>query len=333
MPRRDPSDDAIRAKVLAGEARLLARDAAKLLEAVQKTHTETKPVAPFPLDKYERTAVAELAAVDEELRKKLSGRARKFTAAESLNIVTGVAESLLGSELERRQKMLWAARNLLYGVHRDVLVPAWRAEARKRKPTGLLYQLRVKLRGVKPAIWRRIQVMDCTLDKIHEYLQTSMGWTNSHLHRFDVNGDSYADPELMEEDFHNMNCRDSTITLLSAILPEDHRRYRFQYRYDFGDSWDHEILFEGCPKIEKGRKYPLCVEGERACPPEDVGGTSGYAEFLETIADRDDTERPEMLEWADGWFDPDEFDPATATKSMWKGLPDWRNVVTDESQE
>jgi hypothetical protein len=212
-------------------------------------------------------------------------------------------------------------------------VPAWRAEARKRKPSGLLYQLRIKLRGVKPAIWRRIQVMDCTLDKLHEHIQTSMGWTNSHLHRFDVDGDSYADPELMEEDFHNMNCRDSTITLLSAILPEDHQRYRFGYRYDFGDSWDHEISFEGCPKPEKGRKYPVCVEGERACPPEDVGGTSGYAEFLETIADRDDAERPEMLEWADGWFDPDEFDAATATKSMWKGLPDWRNVEADDGQE
>jgi hypothetical protein len=64
-----------------------------------------------------------------------------------------------------------------------------------------------------------------------------------------------------------------------------------------------------------------------------VGGTSGYGEFLETIANRDGTERPEMLEWADGWFDPEEFDAATATKSMWKGLPDWRNVEADDGQE
>jgi hypothetical protein len=333
MSRKELSDDAIRAKVLAGEANLLVRDAAKLLAAVQRTHTETKPLVPFPLDEYERTAVAELAALGEEFRKKLSGRARKFTAAEGLTIVTAVAESLLGGELERQQRMLGAARRILYGVHRDVLVPAWRVEARKRKPTALLYQLRVKLLGVKPTIWRRIQVKDCTLDKLHEYIQTSMGWTNSHLHHFDVNGDVYGDPELMEDDFHNMNYRDSTITLLSAILPDDHQRYRFRYRYDFGDSWNHEIMFEGCPKLEKGRKYPLCVEGERACPPEDVGGTSGYAEFLETIVDRDGIERPEMLEWADGWFDPDEFDAATATKSMWKGLPDWRNTETDERQQ
>jgi hypothetical protein len=326
MSRKKPSDDTIRAQVLAGQAKLLARDAAKVVAALQEAQIETKPLVPFPLDKHERAAAAELMALAEELRKKLAGRARKFTVTEGLNVVTAVAESLLGGELERQQRMLWAARKLLYHVHRDVLVPVWRAEARKRKPTGLLYQLKINLLRATPAIWRRIQVKDCTLDKLHEHIQTAMGWTNSHLHHFDVDGQMYGDPELMEEDFHDMNYRDSTITLLSAILPRDNRRYRFRYRYDFGDSWDQEVLFEGCPKPGKGQKYPLCVEGERACPPEDVGGVSGYAEFLETITDRADGERVEMLEWAEGWFDPDEFDATTATKSMWKGLPDWRNM-------
>ena len=77
---------------------------------------------------------------------------------------------------------------------------------------------------------------------------------------------------------------------------------------------------------KEGQKYPVCLEGERACPPENVGGVSGYAKFLETVEDRDDKERVGTLEWVEGWFDPDEFDPATATKSMWKGLPDWRNM-------
>ena len=113
-----------------------------------------------------------------------------------------------------------------------------------------------------------------------------------------------------------MNYRDSTLTLLSAILPKKGRSFRFQYEYDFGDSWEHEVLFEGCPKVEKGQKYPVCLEGERACPPEDVGGVWGYAEFLKTIKDRDHRERVETLEWAQGWFDPDEFDAATGTKSM-----------------
>lgn len=186
--------------------------------------------------------------------------------------------------------------------------------------------MKVTLRDAKPPIWRRIQVLDCTLDKLHEHIQTAMGWTNSHLHHFDVDGQLYGDPQLMEGSFHEMNYRDSTITLLSSIVPQDNRRHRFRYQYDFGDSWDHDVLFEGCPKLLEGQKYPLCVEGARACPPEDVGGVWGYADFLKTIADRDDKQRVETLEWAKGWFDPDEFDATTATKNMWKGLPDWRNM-------
>lgn len=139
-------------------------------------------------------------------------------------------------------------------------------------------------------------------------------------------GQLYGDPELKEEDFHEMNYRDSTIVLLSTILPKDNKRFRFQYTYDFGDSWKHEVLFEGCPRLKKGQKYPICLEGERACPPEDVGGVLGYARFLTTISDRDDRDREETLEWANGWFDPDEFDAETATKSMLKGIRDWRSL-------
>ena len=74
-------------------------------------------------------------------------------------------------------------------------------------------------------------------------------------------------------------------------------------------------------------KYPLCLEGARACPPEDVGGISGYADFLEAIQDKTHEEREAMFEWVSGWFDPEEFDAETATKGMKKGLPDWREMV------
>jgi hypothetical protein len=233
---------------------------------------------------------------------------------------------LVAAEPERQQAMDWAARKILYDVHSAILMPTWRAEASKKKPTRLLYQLRITLRGVKRPIWRRIQVRDCTLDKLHEHIQTVMGWTNSHLHDFDIDGQRYGDPELMEEDFSERYYKDSTITLLSSILPEDNKPIRFQYEYDFGDAWKHEVSFEGCPKPEKGQKYPLCLEGERACPPEDVGGVGGYVKFLKTIKNREHKERVETLEWVEGWFDPDEFDATTATKSLWKGLPDWRSM-------
>jgi hypothetical protein len=114
---------------------------------------------------------------------------------------------------------------------------------------------------------------------------------------------------------------------LSDILPKSGRRFRFLYEYDFGDSWQHEVLFEKSVEAEAGRKCPLCLEGARACPPEDVGGTWGYADFVEAIQNEDHEQHEEMLEWVGGRFDPEAFDPAKATKRMWRGLPDWRRMV------
>jgi hypothetical protein len=69
------------------------------------------------------------------------------------------------------------------------------------------------------------------------------------------------------------------------------------------------------------------VEGARACPPEDVGGTWGYPEFLEGITDPEHKDHDGLLEWAGGSFDPEAFDPAAATREMHRGLPDWRRML------
>ena len=106
-----------------------------------------------------------------------------------------------------------------------------------------------------------------------------MGWTNSHLHQFEIKGKRYGDPELLEDGFEDFGCIDSTVTMIGEIVPKTGKRFAFKYEYDFGDSWEHEVLFEGCPPLEKAKKYPLCLEGERACPPEDVGGVWGYGDF------------------------------------------------------
>jgi hypothetical protein len=323
--KKQPSND-FAAQFLADEVERITDHVAKALAVIQQAGIETKPLVPFPLDKTERATVASLTALSPQLRKKLVGKSGKFTVAAALDMVIAVADSVLAAEPGTRDTLSLAARKLMYGVHMDVLLPLWRAQARKTKPTRLLYQLKITLIGVKPTIWRRIQVKDCTLDKLHEHIQTAMGWTNSHLNQFDVDGQRYSDPELMEENFAEMNYRDSTVTLLSSLLPKDGKPSRFRYVYDFGDGWTHDVLFEGCPKPERGQKYPVCLEGERACPPEDVGGVWGYTEFLKTIKGRKRRKRVETLEWAAGWFDPGEFDAATATKSMWKGLPDWRNM-------
>jgi hypothetical protein len=187
-----------------------------------------------------------------------------------------------------------------------------------------LYQFKITLKDSQPPIWRRIQVRDCTLDKLHEHIQTAMGWTNSHLNHFKIGEQLYGDPMLMEENFAEFGYEDSTSTKISAILPKSGQRFSFEYEYDFGDSWWHEVLFEGCLRAERGGRYPICVEGERACPPEDVGGVWGYQDFLEAISDPEHEDRDGLLEWAGGSFDSEAFDAAKATKRMRLGLPDWR---------
>lgn len=186
-----------------------------------------------------------------------------------------------------------------------------------------LYQFKITLLESQPPIWRRIQVKNCTLDKLHEHIQTAMGWTNSHLHQFEIDGERYGDSELLDDGFEDFECVDSTVTKISEIVPKDGKRFQFTYEYDFGDDWQHEVIFEGCLRAEKSGRYPLCVEGERNCPPEDVGGVCGYAEFLEAIADPKHEQHDDFVEWA-GEVDPEEFDAGKTTKAMRRGLPDWR---------
>jgi hypothetical protein len=200
-------------------------------------------------------------------------------------------------------------------------------EPASRKPrlakSGLLYQFKITLLGSKPPIWRRIQVTDCTLDKLHEHIQTAMGWENSHLHQFSIAGDRYGDPQLLGG-MDDIKIKNSRKTKLSDILPAKGQKFRFKYEYDFGDGWEHEVLFEGCPEPAKGNNYPLCLEGERACPPEDCGGIWGYYDLLAALADPTHEQHDDFMEWI-GEIDPEKFDAKQATKEMKKGLPDWRS--------
>jgi len=199
-------------------------------------------------------------------------------------------------------------------------------DAAKPAKSDLLFQFKITLLGAKSSIWRRIQVKDCTLDKLHQHIQTAMGWTNSHLHQFDIDGKRYGDPELLNDGFEDFECVDSTETNLGEILPQTKKRFAFMHEYDFGDGWEHEVLFEGSPTVDPKAKYPLCLEGERACPPEDCGGVWGYCDFLEAIKNKNHEQHEEMLEWNGGRFDSETFDPKQVTKEMKKGLPDWRNM-------
>ncbi len=313
-----------RAKALTDQAVSLAEYAARALVAAEALRIKGKAVEGLSLKAVERSELAVLPSLSAKHKKSLTKPDANFTVAEVAGILMAVAEAFVDAEPKQQIGLLLVVKKLIDCLQQNIVEPIEPAKGKKAKAVGLVYQFKITLLESQPPIWRRIQVKDCTLDDFHEHIQTAMGWTNSHLHQFRLGKQLYADPLLMEEDFEEMDCRDSTRTKLSAILPKTGKRFRFIYEYDFGDSWDHEVLFEGCVQAEPGCQYPLCLEGKRACPPEDVGGVPGYAEFLETIRNPDNEQHDDMLEWVGGKFDPEAFDPAVATKAMKKGLPDWR---------
>ena len=172
-----------------------------------------------------------------------------------------------------------------------------------------IYQLKVTLKGSKPPIWRRVEVFDqITLFSLHKVLQVVMGWTDSHLHQF-VIGDKYYG--LPDPGFDIVN--EKRFKLSQLPLGE---KSKFIYEYDFGDSWEHEILIEKILPEAEGKKAPVCLKGKRACPPEDIGGIWGYAEFLEVIHDLKHPEHEGMLEWVGGQFDSEAFDLAEVNERL-----------------
>ena len=178
-----------------------------------------------------------------------------------------------------------------------------------RAGSAPVYQLKVVLEGIEPTIWRRLQVPgNASLGWLHAVIQVAMGWTNSHLHQFIAGKRVYSDPSFdLDEDEGSPRVFDEDSTPLAEVA----RRVRstFTYEYDFGDSWDHRITVEKILDPDPAAVgHALCLDGERACPPEDCGGVWGYADLLETIMDPKHGEYDSMMEWLGGDFDPEAFD-------------------------
>lgn len=187
---------------------------------------------------------------------------------------------------------------------------------RPASSSSRLFQFKITLQEVSPVIWRRIQVLDGSLADLHGHVQAAFGWDDDHLHRFEIDGQRYGPLGLDDDDF-GFEMLDESNVLLSDLAPKSGARQKWLYEYDFGDGWRHDVIFEGYPPIDPQAKYPLCVEGERACPPEDIGGPWGYAEYLAALADPDYELHEEYLEWR-GPHDPDAFDAKQATRAMRK---------------
>lgn len=179
-----------------------------------------------------------------------------------------------------------------------------------------VYQFKVVLKEIAPTIWRQIQVPeDYSFWDFHISLQNVMGWKDSHLHQFKTKNPKTGKNEAIgiPEDLYD-GIDDGRKTLpgrklhIRDYFSEENRT--LSYLYDFGDGWNHLIEYECILFRKKKQKYPFCVAGERACPPEDCGGPFGYQDLLEILKNPKHENYKAMNEWVGKNFDAEQFNPA-----------------------
>lgn len=188
---------------------------------------------------------------------------------------------------------------------------------RASKSAPSVFTLRVELAESAPTIWRQIEIDSrATLEVLHHVLQAAMGWTDSHLHDFEIAGKRYANPE--DDEYGDFpDTLDEAMFKLKDVAKKG---TSFSYTYDFGDSWQHNITVVATTPASRS----VCdvgsawiEDGRRACPPEDCGGIWSYHEFLKDNAEAPDaTEALEFREWAGMDFDPDRFDRHAANAAI-----------------
>jgi len=207
-----------------------------------------------------------------------------------------------------------------------------------------VYQLRVWLREISPAIWRRLLVRsDSTIADLHYTIQIVMGWTDFHLHQFIIHGKRYGVSRVGGIWFSD---DPDKVQLCDLQLRE---KGRFLYEYDFGDLWQHEIRVEKKLPLDPKRTYPTCIGGARLAPPEDCGGPWAFmelqqqysfyniAERLMEIVESDDLEecrddyREEVAEFL-YWLKADKFSRRNANRRLKQyalGNEEWLNYMED----
>ena len=165
-----------------------------------------------------------------------------------------------------------------------------------------IYQIKVSLVGISPLIWRRLLVLDTTsIAELHYILQIAMGWEDYHLHRFQIYAKDYGISQM-----GGMGFSDNPWTVRLADFGF-RVRDRFTYEYDFGDNWEHDLRIEAILDPDPKKTYPICIDGKRACPPEDCGGAWQYMHILHVLKSRWHPDRREIREWIGKSFDPAVF--------------------------
>jgi hypothetical protein len=175
-----------------------------------------------------------------------------------------------------------------------------------------VFQLRIAVEDIDPPIWRRLLVPGAIRpSKLQLMIRAAFCWWDNHLHDFLVEGARYG---TQSDDYPEAELDEKMVTVIEVVQGLRH----FGYEYDFGDSWGHELVVENFWRMPVGLNFGVCVDGQNACPPEDVGGPPGYTRFLEAVRDPDHKEQERYHTWVGGSFDPSELDLALANARLQK---------------
>ena len=178
-----------------------------------------------------------------------------------------------------------------------------------------IIQLKVSLEGSDPLIWRTLLInRETTFFELHHIIQLAMGWKNYHLFEFNLDGYRVGMIEENEEGYGSNQLLDANKTLLTDIISLE--KDRFHYNYDFGDYWMHEVTVEKLLPKEEKTVYPVCVNGELNCPPEDCGGIGGFYNMLKILQDKRHPEYKDMRTWIGKKYDPLAFDTVKVNKQL-----------------
>lgn len=181
-----------------------------------------------------------------------------------------------------------------------------KASKRAAAASEAAYQLKITLKGSQPPIWRRVVVPgEIGLDRLHRVIQIAMGWTDSHLHLFEIDDTVYQgrDPFGGKLESHCGELDEAEYRLCDVVR----EKARFRYEYDFGDGWEHTLVVEKIIPASENPRTMVCLAGKNRCPVEDSGGLWGYYDKLSILADPKHPEYEEVLEWM-GEVDPAQFD-------------------------
>jgi hypothetical protein len=189
-------------------------------------------------------------------------------------------------------------------------MPRRTARAKARFAVAPLYQLKITLKWSNSPIWRRVIVRaDMPLSHLHEVIQIVMGWTDSHPHQFVVGSRrerTYYGTRSSEFSDLGPAVNDEDRYVVADLAPRAKRK--FIYEYDFGDSWEHEVVLEEVLSADSAFKHPVCIGGANAGPPEDCGGIGRFYNLLEVLSDPNHPDYRDTKEWLGVEFDAAEFD-------------------------